>query len=78
MVRTRPDVGTFVRLVDAGIVAVDGSGRDAEAVLHGERDAAGRVILQLGHADEDVGVVVGVVQIVGREHVGAPGTLKRA
>ena len=36
-----------------------------------ERDAAGGVILQLRHAHEDVGIVVGVVQIVGREDIAA-------
>ena len=57
----------FVGAIHAGIVTIDGGGRHAEAILHRQRDATGGVVLELGHADEDVGIVIGAVQIVSRE-----------
>ena len=36
-------------------------------------DAAGGVVLQLGDGHEDVGVVVDLVEVVGREHLAAAG-----
>jgi hypothetical protein len=43
--------------------AVDGSGDDAEEVLHGERDPCPVVSLELGHRDEEVGVEHGARQV---------------
>src|SRR2546426_536627 len=66
-----PGTGRLIGLMLAGIVAVDRGGRGAEDVLERQRDAAGGVVLQLGHAYEDVGILVGVVQIVCRIHIAA-------
>ena len=55
--------GQFVRLFKLGIIAVNGSGRVAEAILHAESDAASLVILELGQAHKHIGIFVSVVKI---------------
>ena len=69
--QTAPAGGLFIGSVLAGVVAIDGRGQHAEAVLHGKRDAASLVILQLGHTDEDIGIFVGMIQIVGGKKIAA-------
>src|SRR5712692_940698 len=63
----------FVRLIDAGAVTVDRSRRVAEAVFERQRHAAGFVVLEFGHAHENVGVLENVVEIERRVHVGRAG-----
>ena len=64
----RPLVGPVLR----DVVAVD-RGRDvAEAVLHAEGDARGRVVLDLAQRDERVAVEEGVVEEVRGEEQPAP------
>ena len=65
--------GALVRLVDSRIVAVDRSRDDAEAVFQRQRHAAGFVVLELGHAHENVGVLESVIEIERRVHVGRAG-----
>ena len=59
--------------VDAGVAPIDGDRRDSEAVLHGAGIAGGRVFLQLGDADEDIALGVGVVQVEARIDIPAGG-----
>ena len=58
----RPLLG-FSLLVLSRIVAVNGSRRVAEAVLERERHPASRMVLELRHADENVGVFERMVQV---------------
>ncbi len=65
--------GLLVGLVHAGIVAVDRRRNAAEAVLQRKRHAAIDMVLELGQADEHVGIFVGLVHHVLGIHVGRAG-----
>ena len=54
-------------------IAIDGARRDAEAVLHRQRDSGGEVFLQLGDGDQHVAVRVGVIEVESREEMAALG-----
>ena len=60
----------FVGFVDAGVVAVNRSRKAAKAVLQRQRDAARRMVLELGQADEHIRILESAVQVVSRVHVG--------
>jgi hypothetical protein len=68
--------GTFVGRLAPRVVTVNGSRGDAEAVLQRQRDAASRMVLQLGHRHEHVGLLVSRVQLVSREDPADAGHLE--
>src|ERR1035441_2707308 len=70
---TAAAVGHRRRLVLGDLVAINGGGAAAEAVLHGKRDAGGVVLLELGERNQHVGLGVGGVEIVSRKQVAAVG-----
>src|SRR5262245_50852864 len=64
---------TLVGFIDARVIAVNRGGQSAEDVLARERDTASLVLLELRHTDINVGVLVGVIEVVCRIHVGTAG-----
>ncbi len=67
----RPPLGVKAGLVHGDWIAINRAGSHAEAVLHRERDARGKVLLQFGERNEDVAVIVGMVKVVTLVHQAA-------
>src|ERR1039457_1556293 len=62
--------GLLVGVVNAGVVAINRGWDATEAVLERERHAAIGMILELGQADEHVGILIRLVHHVLGVHVG--------
>ena len=68
--------GLLVGVVHARVVAIDRGGNATETVLQRERHTAIGMILELGHANEHVGVFVGLVHHVLGVHVRRAGNFE--
>lgn len=65
--------GKFIGLDFSRATGVNGSGGDAELILHRQTDARRAVLLHLVDGYKEIAVFVGVVQIEGRENIAAEG-----